>query len=180
MISGLSPLTRGTHCSIGPSHRTFRFIPAHAGNTGHLRRHFRQISVYPRSCGEHDFVSCISMLLYGLSPLTRGTLTSRRSLSLCNRFIPAHAGNTQVYYGRAVGFSVYPRSRGEHYPAAPRTPSSPGLSPLTRGTPGGLAVILNFSRFIPAHAGNTRRDNRLSEIPAVYPRSRGEHFYGDN
>ncbi len=152
-----------------------RFIPAHAGNTLQHRAEPQDISVYPRSRGEHSRLRQERTTIYGLSPLTRGTLTSRRSLSLCNRFIPTHAGNTQVYYGRAVGFSVYPRSRGEHYPAAPRTPSSPGLSPLTRGT---LFVILpkcRCHRFIPAHAGNTGVPAAAALMRPVYPRSRGEH-----
>ncbi len=160
-----------------PAHCGFsrRFIPAHAGNTRTSTIGIVRCTVYPRSRGEHSRLRQERTTIYGLSPLTRGTLTSRRSLSLCNRFIPTHAGNTQVYYGRAVGFSVYPRSRGEHYPAAPRTPSSPGLSPLTRGT---LFVILpkcRCHRFIPAHAGNTWRVSGDFKFQSVYPRSRGEH-----
>ncbi len=51
-----------------------------------------------------------------------------------------------------------------------------GLSPLTRGTHMPSVVVGDGRRFIPAHAGNTKTADRLNQVLAVYPRSRGEHF----
>ncbi|CCP01698.1 hypothetical protein BN439_0609 [Erwinia amylovora Ea644] len=74
LISGLSPLTRGTHSRERPRMSACRFIPAHAGNTS------SSSSLSP------DFI--------GLSPLTRGTRWFNSKPDADYRFIPAHAGNT--------------------------------------------------------------------------------------
>ncbi|VVL58513.1 Domain of uncharacterised function (DUF2825) [Klebsiella variicola] len=51
--TGLSPLARGTRCSGSNGSVECRFIPAGAGNTIHIKRIRRIISVYPRWRGEH-------------------------------------------------------------------------------------------------------------------------------
>ncbi len=72
--------------------------------------------------------------------------------------------------------AVYPRWRGEHDKSLTKNNSTPGLSPLARGTHHyfGKSVIKN--RFIPAGAGNTYRSNGRNTEFSVYPRWRGEHF----
>ncbi len=71
--------------------------------------------------------------------------------------------------------AVYPRWRGEHDKSLTKNNSTPGLSPLARGTHHyfGKSVIKN--RFIPAGAGNTYRSNGRNTEFSVYPRWRGEH-----
>ncbi len=75
-----------------------------------------------------------------------------------------------------VASTVYPRWRGEHIRLATRRCSRLGLSPLARGTllvhPSRACVL----RFIPAGAGNTGRGFGCSDLFAVYPRWRGEHY----
>ena len=70
---------------------------------------------------------------------------------------------------------VHPRARGEHCPPSSTGIVSNGSSPRTRGTPPGKELPGRIGRFIPAHAGNTLRPGRLSVLPAVHPRARGEH-----
>ena len=50
-----------------------------------------------------------------------------------------------------------------------------GSSPLARGTRSDPRALRPRHRFIPARAGNTRRDERACAGAAVHPRSRGEH-----
>ena len=76
--------------------------------------------------------------------------------------------------------AVYPRWRGEHDKSLTKNNSTPGLSPLARGTHHyfGKSVIKN--RFIPAGAGNTYRSNGRNTEFSVYPRWRGEHSTTEN
>ena len=76
---------------------------------------------------------CASML-YGLSPLARGTLLWLILLWFGVRFIPAGAGNTGATNSQILGLTVYPRWRGEHETEASTIAVNAGLSPLARGT----------------------------------------------
>ena len=51
--AGSSPLTRGTHLADWRRARNWRFIPAHAGNTGKEATESILTAVHPRSRGEH-------------------------------------------------------------------------------------------------------------------------------
>ncbi len=136
--------------------RLARFIPAGAGNTDRALHQSGVVTVYPRWRGEHDNGSHAGCILYGLSPLARGTLScNRRQRPRC-RFIPAGAGNTHSPLIRNSPIAVYPRWRGEHNELVYQPPVDPGLSPLARGTPEQTKSPAMPGRFIPAGAGNTR------------------------
>ncbi len=98
-----------------------------------------------------------------------------KNIGFRTRFIPAGAGNTGVIPIAARNAAVYPRWRGEHDKSLTKNNSTPGLSPLARGTHHyfGKSVIKN--RFIPAGAGNTGKTNIGVRVVPVYPRWRGEH-----
>ncbi|EWD78293.1 hypothetical protein P821_03355, partial [Klebsiella variicola] len=131
--------------------------------------------VYPRWRGEHTgFVSAADAEL-GLSPLARGTLRHHLLSTRCRRFIPAGAGNTTVLYSLIMGGPVYPRWRGEHFPARSTGKQRAGLSPLARGTQDVQSIIHSLKRFIPAGAGNTSNSKTAHRPTTVYPRWRGEH-----
>ena len=100
-----------------------------------------------------------------------------KNIGFRTRFIPAGAGNTGVIPIAARNAAVYPRWRGEHDKSLTKNNSTPGLSPLARGTHHyfGKSVIKN--RFIPAGAGNTYRSNGRNTEFSVYPRWRGEHYF---
>ncbi|VDZ74591.1 Domain of uncharacterised function (DUF2825) [Atlantibacter hermannii] len=71
--------------------------------------------------------------------------------------------------------TVYPRWRGEHGSVREKVWLGIGLSPLARGTQLQRGPATPGSRFIPAGAGNTRRNYPPAYQRTVYPRWRGEH-----
>ena len=92
--SGLSPLARGTPGNTISILEAERFIPAGAGNTATVTITSAMDAVYPRWRGEHRCAMVMSVNIYGLSPLARGTRFVLRSQAVNHRFIPAGAGNT--------------------------------------------------------------------------------------
>ena len=111
----------------------------------------------------------------GLSPLARGTRSDGKSLAGTDRFIPAGAGNTARRHPPPGASAVYPRWRGEHFYCAGNFAITCGLSPLARGTRQLPEEYFAQTRFIPAGAGNTRKNIGIDGDVAVYPRWRGEH-----
>ncbi len=93
--TGLSPLARGTRIVSNVGAKSLRFIPAGAGNTDGWRGVCTSGAVYPRWRGEHATIKKFSVLLYGLSPLARGTQFPVGTQCGHQRFIPAGAGNTR-------------------------------------------------------------------------------------
>ena len=92
-----------------------------------------------------------------------------------SKLIPAGAGNTTFFSSWSGLGAVHPRWRGEHVEPWPMVGTSPGSSPLARGTLLHLRLLLQARRFIPAGAGNTRPAGPQRKTPAVHPRWRGEH-----
>ncbi|SWQ41933.1 Domain of uncharacterised function (DUF2825) [Klebsiella pneumoniae] len=119
-----------------------------------------------------------AVVLYGLSPLARGTQLLAQYLEEEHRFIPAGAGNTIICLVARSVDAVYPRWRGEHTSVTVLAAPATGLSPLARGTrkKHGAALVLRW--FIPAGAGNTSGYFIEFINITVYPRWRGEHRIG--
>ncbi len=115
---------------------------------------------------------------YGLSPLARGTLTTRLPVVSSMRFIPAGAGNTSSVPSNSRCKTVYPRWRGEHVSGRGSSRMGRGLSPLARGTRLLEYLAGAAFRFIPAGAGNTESYAKKFGWEPVYPRWRGEHIAG--
>ncbi len=155
VLTGLSPLARGTHQHSFPEGLWRRFIPAGAGNTRYACQSLGKVTVYPRWRGEHFPIITAAAPLLGLSPLARGTHQFTPG-SVCHvRFIPAGAGNTHFAEPALMRLKVYPRWRGEHVIHRSGLDRSGGLSPLARGTLGYKVLFDGKARFIPAGAGNT-------------------------
>ncbi|VAG14689.1 Domain of uncharacterised function (DUF2825) [Klebsiella aerogenes] len=153
-----------------------RFIPAGAGNIVTRCCSVSPPTVYPRWRGEHTLSVNPRALMFGLSPLARGTSFVPAHTEYQRRFIPAGAGNMTTCRTIVSWNTVYPRWRGEHRLARFDDEHYYGLSPLARGT--WLFAIcqkLNY-RFIPAGAGNIIRAPLSSRNSTVYPRWRGEHI----
>ena len=132
---GLSPLARGTLFYRRVCWNYTRFIPAGAGNSNSIYWRYRLISVYPRWRGELLKTGNLRLVLYGLSPLARGTRIRPLGLFGIRRFIPAGAGNSSTGDIFSKSWPVYPRWRGELVRVAPET--------------------IFQVRFIPAGAGNS-------------------------
>ncbi len=132
--NGLSPLARGARHSQADPATALRFIPAGAGNTPASSVYSARSPVYPRWRGEHFSNLKPVGSLFGLSPLARGTQSNRYFKWPAVRFIPAGAGNSLTRRARVFLCPVYPRWRGELYPALNLEIKLLGLSPLARGT----------------------------------------------
>ena len=132
-----------------------RFIPARAGNTNSPPSRSCRNPVHPRSRGEHSDLPTFGGEPPGSSPLARGT--------------------PRAVTDRAMAHTVHPRSRGEHPGRVAPGLRAVGSSPLARGTRTGDGRIPLGIRFIPARAGNTRKNSATIRATTVHPRSRGEH-----
>ena len=175
LSSGSSPLARGTQRRRKRRRGRGRFIPARAGNTHGLEVPRPGPAVHPRSRGEHSPSAAVSACSTGSSPLARGTPTASKCRGRVLRFIPARAGNTGSMATSTATASVHPRSRGEHLLGHYVVRQRGGSSPLARGTRMHRLQTARACRFIPARAGNTSMACAWSIVPAVHPRSRGEH-----
>ena len=137
--TGSSPRERGTLQAGACRFRTYRFIPARAGNTGALMGFPRPWPVHPRASGEHRWWRSLPWFFSGSSPRERGTPPHRPARGRRSRFIPARAGNTVGQRG------------GQHI--------LDGSSPRERGTRCAWRACAPYGRFIPARAGNTRHSS---------------------
>ena len=173
---GSSPLARGTPGRARGGAARGRFIPARAGNTCSSLIARSSRPVHPRSRGEHPAIVPPVPNICGSSPLARGTLIREHGRHLVHRFIPARAGNTVVGSRVRCSATVHPRSRGEHLSSVSASAAARGSSPLARGTRHLFLRQLQFRRFIPARAGNTRGTPCRMATRSVHPRSRGEHM----
>ena len=153
--NGLSPLARGARHSQADPATALRFIPAGAGNTPASSVYSARSPVYPRWRGELVLQRRTADGLTGLSPLARGTQSNRYFKWPAVRFIPAGAGNSPGDWRNNPDHAVYPRWRGELYPALNLEIKLLGLSPLARGTLEMTKNARRRNRFIPAGAGNS-------------------------
>ena len=132
-------------------------------------------TVHPRVCGEHKHLVGPTFDDTGSSPRVRGTPVTERHCELVGRFIPACAGNTQLFADPPYLPSVHPRVCGEHRIWLPSNIWMCGSSPRVRGTLDKHAGHGYRGRFIPACAGNTEPDPKTIRPASVHPRVCGEH-----
>ena len=172
--NGSSPRVRGTAGSVHGYAHCSRFIPACAGNRYERSLTNFPIPVHPRVCGEQSAASVFSGEKTGSSPRVRGTGQYRYRNRLQRRFIPACAGNSNLYVISFRLISVHPRVCGEQVVLNVDLLHQPGSSPRVRGTVSHSVGRSSIARFIPACAGN-----RCVPLPAcrrqsVHPRVCGE------
>ena len=170
---GLSPLTRGNQKRIHHPPRARGPIPAHAGQpfSGHPRR--TAFWAYPRSRGATVDITLMSTKDPGLSPLTRGNPLPVHDVGQPPGPIPAHAGQPRWPTPACSPSWAYPRSRGATQKAFAAAEPALGLSPLTRGNLGLVAIELRIDGPIPAHAGQPTVAHVELGGEGAYPRSRG-------
>ena len=113
----------------------------------------------------------------GLSPLARGTLTSRLAYLLLVGITPAHAGTTTLGLATHACAQDHPRSRGDHHDEPPLHIPLQGSPPLARGPRTAAACQAHPERITPAHAGTTTAAHECSYYRQDHPRSRGDHVH---
>ena len=172
---GSSPRTRGTLNSASCGVRSYRFIPAYAGNIRMTARPIIHFPVHPRVRGEHNKRIFLMQPVGGSSPRTRGTLLWHKAKDYPERFIPAYAGNMILPASASCERPVHPRVRGEHAIVAKSFLTERGSSPRTRGTYQRGMPRQSLDRFIPAYAGNIGHCRLWEKLWPVHPRVRGEH-----
>ena len=109
---------RGTPLGYGPMTVMSGIIPAYAGNTTMVSKVDDAAWDHPRVCGEHAAFSAVAVQPMGSSPRMRGTLWRITVHPVRVGIIPAYAGNTGRFDGRALVFLDHPRVCGEHKLAA--------------------------------------------------------------
>ena len=124
--------------------------------------------------GERPSCAIRPYALFGSSPHARGTLRRRCCAQLCDRIIPACAGNAPARPRSRSRGSDHPRMRGERPVPCVTVTLSAGSSPHARGTREQRAALRCLDRIIPACAGNASRRARTRPRPTDHPRMRGE------
>ena len=174
--SGSSPRVRGTRGSSPSERSDRRFIPACAGNSGHLLVRGGSGAVHPRVCGELQVAAAAGGCLHRFIPACAGNSPCSTSWAtvaavhprVCGeliwretdwpetiRFIPACAGNSTPCGVTGCRLAVHPRVCGELCCWRLVGVRLGGSSPRVRGTRRGGQCGLPVHRFIPACAGNS-------------------------
>ncbi len=133
-LTGSSPRMRGTVAPRLAGDISYRFIPAHAGNSSPRFRRARRTPGHPRACGEQIGGRDAVFPKSGSSPRMRGTGFTGRSWIEPSRFIPAHAGNRSARALAQKHIAVHPRACGEQLPSGGPSSHTTGSSPRMRGT----------------------------------------------
>ena len=113
---GSSPLSRGIRGQSSCWPKSFRIIPALAGNTSSPRPPAHGGTDHPRSRGEYVTDKVNGRLHAGSSPLSRGIRPVPGRFAATPWIIPALAGNTRTCSESSATHSDHPRSRGEYSP----------------------------------------------------------------
>ena len=174
---GSSPRLRGTRDLAAHYQPLQRFIPAFAGNAPHHAIPNRGATVHPRVCGERTGRCNRRRAVRGSSPRLRGTQVAVAGDGVCDRFIPAFAGNAPPTRAPRPLIPVHPRVCGERTLTALAGFSPTGSSPRLRGTQLRYQPGYAVDRFIPAFAGNAESPGCEQRPCPVHPRVCGERAF---
>ena len=172
-FSGSSPLARGLLHERYRDGDERRIIPARAGFTARARAGSRLHRDHPRSRGVYSPPRPMTAGTEGSSPLARGLHSTKLTLALFSRIIPARAGFTRVDGSLWAGQLDHPRSRGVYGDRRRAGVHLPGSSPLARGLPIAPPTSWEEAGIIPARAGFTRPMRSPRTRSGDHPRSRG-------
>ena len=167
---GLSPRVRGNRGFSGRRAGWSGSIPACAGEP--LSKGWRSTltGVYPRVCGGTILKKSFRASVSGLSPRVRGNPAPRMPIGICDRSIPACAGEPWADRSAAVRKEVYPRVCGGTLTTTLWTGLPMGLSPRVRGNRRHSAGSICAGGSIPACAGEPLSARAGYRQSPVYPR----------
>jgi len=169
---GSSPRGRGSRKPDCPACSKTGFIPAWAGQPCSLLQRVPDARVHPRVGGAAAQRVAGALPLVGSSPRGRGSQRRSPLLKLAKRFIPAWAGQPALRRLVCRHIQVHPRVGGAAYLAPYDSGGSRGSSPRGRGSLGIAVTAAIAVGFIPAWAGQPKKNECVSER-AVHPRVGG-------
>ncbi len=167
---GLFPRVRGNPPTCGCRARTWRPIPACAGQPVPRARPATSRRAYPRVCGATSGRDEHRGQDDGLSPRVRGNLLDRGGQKEQVRPIPACAGQPGSRRDHRHFQRAYPRVCGATLPAGIHDAAGKGLSPRVRGNLGLVKEGARLRGPIPACAGQPQRDRVGYRARPAYPR----------
>ena len=175
---GLSPRVRGNLRGLRPVPRHRGSIPACAGEPCRASWKRMRTAVYPRVCGGTRYLRRLYARIGGLSPRVRGNLFHVYASQISVRSIPACAGEPIKPSSTSTRRPVYPRVCGGTYREPPCVHRATGLSPRVRGNRYREPAHQQFTRSIPACAGEPKHRPRCNVHCWVYPRVCGGTWPG--
>ena len=153
-FAGPSPRARGIPRQAPARLACAGSIPASAGNPAMLAVAIAGGAVHPRERGESLQTLNRAYNAAGPSPRARGIRRRPRTCGRSHGSIPASAGNPPCRRWTETDARVHPRERGESLDLEPVTFDGAGPSPRARGIPAREPARLQWTRSIPASAGN--------------------------
>ena len=161
---GSSPLVRGQHPIQPRRIANQRIIPARAGPTDAGVPYVATGSDHPRSCGANLTAVTGTSIISGSSPLGRGQHQHDLLPTPFLRIIPARAGPTWRRTQGPRAAADHPRSCGANHRLPLPLGELDGSSPLVRGQPALVIVMMHPPWIIPARAGPTRTHVRRERL----------------
>ena len=171
--SGSSPLARGLLLGQLPGAGEHRIIPARAGFTGLTLRRRTPPADHPRSRGVYVVAVPRWATSAGSSPLARGLRLMASPAHAGRRIIPARAGFTLSAVVREQRRGDHPRSRGVYLDSSEVLNSMVGSSPLARGLLETTTDPEDCRGIIPARAGFTPNDVKVTPLLRIIPARAG-------
>ena len=140
-----------------------------------MKRHSRPSTTwaYPRIRGGTRLRRWSCCPPMGLSPHTRGNRVGNRLGLRGVGPIPAYAGEPIYLAARLPLLWAYPRIRGGTWAMRRSRPTTPGLSPHTRGNQIAAQIPEHIKGPIPAYAGEPADQEGTRPRGRAYPRIRG-------
>ena len=154
----------------------YRIIPAYAGSTEWSYQHYPAVQDHPRVCGEHLELNERQPVSKGSSPRMRGAPLGTPDGQPGRRIIPAYAGSTVQFQAVTTDLVDHPRVCGEHKRLTLIRQRQKGSSPRMRGALDPGAGIPVPPGIIPAYAGSTYPNRRITARDKDHPRVCREHF----
>ena len=173
--SGSSPQMRGAHWHENPAELPGRIIPADAGSTLTVVSIRSASGDHPRRCGEHLISVLYPLQWLGSSPQMRGARGQKRQQGAAPGIIPADAGSTLTLNSFENRCRDHPRRCGEHFASDEFGTFQAGSSPQMRGAPALLSSDWSVRGIIPADAGSTNIQMKITGATKDHPRRCGEH-----
>ena len=152
---GSSPRVRGKRSGKKVGFEPIRIIPARAGQTSTTPDSRGRTPDHPRACGANGGVGSSDIVQCGSSPRVRGKPDVVTLMPVCQRIIPARAGQTHASNQCGLGDTDHPRACGANAAKLALPPFPSGSSPRVRGKRNGCGRESANTRIIPARAGQT-------------------------